>query len=162
MARVGFRPIADLRLACRLQSVRKGPRKANRVKGPGLAAALLAIVLAQPAAGDVIVPGPPLVPISLNKSQVAKMSKLARAAVTNVFDFSITERAEYLNEAYRAAGKQGIVRVNEIVSVSVVGHRAFVLAVTDKWLAPQTIGPVYSYFQCKFDEKGQVISIDIV
>jgi hypothetical protein len=132
------------------------------VKGIRLAAALLAIALAQPAAGDVIIPGPPLVSISLSKSEVAKMSKSARAAVTNVFDFAMAERPEYLNEAYRAAGKQDIVQVNEIVGVSVVGDRAFVLAVTDKWLAPQTIGPVYSYFQCKFDDDGQVTSIDIL
>ena len=132
------------------------------MKGLRLAAAFLAIALAQPATGDVIIPGPPLVPISLSKSEATKMSKSARMAVTNMFDFAMAERPEYLNEAYRAAGKQDIVRVNAIVAVSVVGDRAFVLAVTDKWLAPQTIGPVYSYFQCKFDDEGQVVSIDIL
>jgi hypothetical protein len=90
------------------------------------------------------------------------MSKSARVAVTNIFDFLMSERPEYLNEAYRAAGKQDIVRVQEIVSVSVVGDRAYVLAVTDKWQGPQTIGPVYTYFQCKFDDQGQVDAIAIV
>ncbi len=90
------------------------------------------------------------------------MSRSARVAVRNMFDFAMAERADYLDEAYRAAGKQDIVRVNAIVAVSIVGDRAFVLAVTDKWVAPQTIGPVYSYFQCKFDDDGQVVSIDIL
>jgi hypothetical protein len=125
-------------------------------------AAFLAIALAQPARADVIVPGPPLVPIELSRSQIGKMSKSAREAVTNIFDFSMAERPEYLNEAYRGAGKRDIMRVNQVVSVSVVGDRAFVLAVTDKWLAPQTIGPVYSYFQCQFDDHGQVVAIDIL
>ena len=124
--------------------------------------ALLAISLAQPAAADIIVPGPPLVPIALSKSEIATMSGSARAAVTNIFDFSMAERPEYLNETYRAAGKQNIVRVNDVVSVSIVGNRAYVLAVTDNWLAPQTIGAVHTYFQCKFDDNGQVVGIDIV
>ena len=64
--------------------------------------------------------------------------------------------------AYRDAGKRDISRVNEIVSVSVVGDRAYVLAVTDKWLARQTIGPVYTYFQCKFDDTGQVVAVEII
>lgn len=125
-------------------------------------AALIVIGFAQSADADVIVPGPPIVPIELTKSQIASMSKAAKIAVTNVFDFSMSERPEYLNVAYRDAGKRDISRVNEIVSVSVVGDRAYVLAVTDKWLARQTIGPVYTYFQCKFDDTGQVVAVEII
>lgn len=124
--------------------------------------ALCALALSAPAFADVIVPGPPLLPINLSKIQAASMAKAARTAVTHIFDFSLSERPDYLNAAYRSAGKLNISRVNDVVSVSIVGDRAYVLAVTDSWLGPQTIGQTYSYFQCKFDDGGKVVAIDIV
>lgn len=127
----------------------------------GLAIAL-AVAIAQPVAADVIVPGPPLVPMDVSRAEAAKMAKSARAAVARIFDFSSAERPPYLDEAYRAAGKRNISGLSKVTSVVVLGDRAYILAVTDNWLAPQTIGQAYTYFQCKFDDNGDVVAIDIM
>lgn len=83
--------------------------------------ALSALALSTSAVADVIVPGPPLARIKLSKAQVAAFSKAARSAVINIFDFSLNPRPDYLNAAYRSAGKLNIVRVNEVVSVKLHG-----------------------------------------
>jgi hypothetical protein len=124
--------------------------------------ALCALALSAPAIADVIIPGPPLPPINVSKALAATMTKAARTAVTHIFDFSLSDRPEYLNVAYRSAGKLNIARVDHVASASIVGNRVYVLAVTDSWLGPQTIGPTYSYFQCTFDNNGNVASIDIL
>jgi len=90
------------------------------------------------------------------------MTTAARAAVAKVFDFSMTERPKYLNDTYRAAGKLNISRVDAVVSASIVGDRAYILAVTENWLGPQTMGPTYTYFQARFDDEGRVVSLDIL
>lgn len=127
----------------------------------GLAIAL-AVAIAQPVAADVVVPGPPLIPMDVSRAKAAKMAKSARAAVANIFNFSLAARPPYLNEAYRAAGKQDISGLSKVTSAVVLGNRAYVLAVTDNWLAPQTIGQAYTYFQCRFDDDGEVVAIVIM
>jgi len=131
------------------------------IRTVGLAIAL-AVVIAQPVAADVVLPGPPLVPMHVGKAEAAKMARSARTAVANIFDFAPAERAPYLNEAYRAAGKRNISGLRKVTSVVVLGDRAYVLAVTDNWLAPQTMGQGYTYFQCRFDDDGEVVAIDIM
>ena len=131
------------------------------MRAAGLAMAL-ALVIAQPVAADVILPGPPLVPMDVSRAEAAKMAKSARSSVANIFDFSLAQRAPHLDEAYRAAGKRNISGLSKVTSVVVLGDRAYVLAVTDNWLAPQTIGQAYTYFQCRFDDSGEVVAIDIM
>src|SRR3546814_16786277 len=88
--------------------------------------------LIQPARADIVLHGPPCLPIELSRSEVEKMTNAARTAVANIFMFSAAQRPEYLNEAYRAAGRLGIQNLNRIVSVVVLGNRAFVFTVTDR------------------------------
>ena len=121
---------------------------------------ILVVLLAQPAGADIVLHGPPVLPIELSKSEVEKRTNSARTAVSNIFMFSSAQRPEYLNEAYRAAGKIGISGLNRIVSVVVLGNRAFVLAVTDNWGSPLMIRQAYTYFQCKFDNDGEVVAIE--
>lgn len=121
---------------------------------------ILAVILAQPAGADIVLHGPPVLPIELSRSKVEKMTNSARAAVANIFTFSAAQRPEYLNEAYRAAGKLGIHGLNRIVSVVVLGNRAFILTVTDNWGSPLMTRQAYTYFQCKFDDNGEVVAID--
>lgn len=126
---------------------------------------IIAVALLTAAAtgqADVILPGPPLAPIQLSKAQAAKMKDSAKAAVPAIFDFGNEDRPDYLNAAYREADKHRIVSVEKIVSVRLIGDRAFVLAVTQNWVGPQSIGPAYTYFQCHFDDTGELVRVDII
>jgi len=122
---------------------------------------LSALATAEPAVADVILPGPPVVPIRITPSQDASMIKAARSAVSSIFNFSLESRPDYLDDAYRAAGKTGMTSLDRILTVTRIGDRVFVLAVAKKFLRSQTIGEVYTYLQCRFGEDGQVLGIDV-
>jgi hypothetical protein len=123
--------------------------------------AAAALAFAQPACADVIMPGPPIVPIQITASQASKMAKAARSAALRIFNFSETGRATYLDDAYRAAGSKGITEITRVASARIIGDRAFVLALATKYLAPLVIGETYTYMQCGFDERGRVSAIQV-
>lgn len=123
--------------------------------------AVAALSIATPASAEVIMTGPPLVPIQVTASQANKMATAARSAALLIFDFSKENRATYLSDAFRAASSKGITDITRVVSVKVLGNRAFVLTVTLKHLSPLMIGETYTYMQCGFDEQGRVSKIEI-
>ncbi|MEH3106373.1 MAG: hypothetical protein PGN09_03560 [Sphingomonas fennica] len=121
----------------------------------------LALASAAPAAADVILPGTPVVPIRIDAAQARRMEQAARDAMPAIFDLSRAGRPAYLDDAYRAAGAKGIVAIERIVAVRVIGYRAFVLVVAERYQSPQTIGEAYVYIQCRFDDDGRVTGIDM-
>lgn len=120
-----------------------------------------ALAFSSPAAADVILPGPPVVPIRIGAAQIARMEREARDAPPAVFDLSRTGSPACLDETYRAAGAKGIVGIDRIVGVTVIGYRAFLLAVARRYRSPQTIGEANVYIQCRFDDDGRVTGIDM-
>ena len=120
---------------------------------------LVALALSQPALADVIMPGPPLVPMQITQAQANQMLKAARKEVFRIFDFSRPNRAKYLDDAYR--NSKGINDISKIVSARVVGDRVFMLVVATKNMGPLTIGETYSYLQFHFDDRRNVSAIDV-
>jgi hypothetical protein len=123
---------------------------------------LAAAVITSDADADLISHGPPAYSIKLSSIAQQKRIVSSNKAIAAVFDFDATSRPEYLNEAYREAGKleiQGFVR---IVSSKIVGDRVFSCAVVDRWVGPQTIGNDYAYFQCIFGVANTVTAVKVL
>jgi hypothetical protein len=119
-------------------------------------------LLASAAHADVVMPGPPFIPIKLGPKAQAKRIAAANAAIAKIFDFSLPNRPTYLDEAYRSASENRIQDFVRIENTRLIGERTFTCAVVNRWLAVLMVGQSYAYFQCFFDDANGVNQIGVL
>jgi hypothetical protein len=93
----------------------------------------------------------------LSAKQKAIRLRNAERVVTSSFNFA-TARTEELDRTYREATANGVSSIGKMIDSGVVGNRAY-LVFESNTVRSGVSWSEYSFFECFFDEKDQVVRV---